>query len=106
MRLPIDTSGMTFLAAGPPEQVVNFDTKAVKVDDSGQPIFAVQIVALVEGGAEVLAVKVAGEPKGITKGGSVNLVGLVAQPWSMDGRSGVAFRAVKIETSGSGRAAS
>ncbi len=106
MRLPIDTSGMTFLAAGPPEPVVNYDTKAPKVDDNGQAIFAVQVVALVDGGAEVLAVKVAGEPKGINKGGAVNLVGLVAQPWSMDGRSGVAFRAAKLEASGSGRGAS
>lgn len=106
MRLPIDTSGMTFLAAGPPEQAVNFDTKAPKVDESGQAIYAVQVVALVDGGAEVLAVKVAGESKGVTKGVTVTLAGLVAQPWSMDGRSGVAFRATKIETAGSGRSAS
>lgn len=106
MRPPIDTSGMTFLAASPPEQVVKFDTKTPKVDEAGQPIYGLQIVALVDGGAEVLAVKVAGEPKGITKGGGVSLVGLIAQPWSMDGRSGVAFRASKVEPVGSGRSAS
>ena len=106
MKLPIDTSGMTFLAAGPAEPALNYDTKAAKVDDNGQPIFSVQVVALVDGGAEVLPVKVAGEPKGIVKGGGLKLVGLVAQPWSMDGRFGVAFRATQIEAAGANRSAS
>jgi len=106
MKLPIDTSGMTFLAAGPAEPALNYDTKAVKVDDNGQAIFSVQVVALVDGGAEVLPVKVAGEPKGIVKGGGLKLVGLVAQPWSMDGRFGVAFRATQIEAAGASRSAS
>lgn len=55
---------MTFIAAGAPEAVVDFETKAAKIDESGQAIFSVQIVALSDGGAEVLGVKVAGEPKG------------------------------------------
>lgn len=105
MKLPIDTNGMMFLAAGAPEAVVDFETKAAKVDDSGQAIFSVQIVALSDGGAEVLGVKVAGEPKGIAQGVPVKLVGLVAQPWAMNDRSGVAFRATRIEVVGAGRSA-
>ena len=105
MKLPIDTSGMMFLAAGPPEPVVDFDTKAAKVDESGQTIFAVQVVGLRDGGAEVLSVKVAGEPKGIAQGVAVKLVGLVAQPWAMGDRSGVAFRATRIEAAGGSRSA-
>jgi len=97
MRLPIDTAGITFLAAGPPEAALDYDTKAAKVDESGQPIFSLQVVALSEGGAEVFAVKVAGEPKGVTQGSALRLAGLTAQPWAMGERSGVAFRAARIE---------
>lgn len=106
MKLPIDTAGMTFLAAAAPEPAVDYETKSAKVDESGHAIFALQIVALVDGGAEVLAVKVAGEPKGITQGTTVKLVGLTAQPWSMGDRSGVAFRAARIEPAGASRTAS
>ncbi len=88
MRLPIDTAGITFLAAGPPEAALDYDTKAAKVDESGQPIFAVQVVVLSEGGAEVIGVKVAGEPKGVTQGTALRLVGLTAQPWGHGGALG------------------
>ena len=106
MRLPIDTAGITFLAAGPAEPALDYDTKAVKVDDAGQPIYAVQVVALSDGGAEVIAVKVAGEPKGVAQGTGLKLVGVTAQPWAMGDRSGVAFRAARVEAAGSGRQAS
>jgi hypothetical protein len=105
MKLPIDTSGITFIAAGAPEAAVDYDTKAAKVDESGQPIFGVQVVALSDGGAEVISVKVAGAPKGVSQGTAVKLVGLTAQPWSMGDRSGVAFRAANIEPVGAGRPA-
>ncbi len=106
MKLPIDTAGITFLAAGAPEPALDYDTKAAKVDETGQPIFSIQIVALSDGGAEVIAVKVAGEPKGVAQGAALKLVGLTAQPWSMGDRSGVAFRAARIEATGSSRTAS
>ncbi|MGH9131882.1 MAG: hypothetical protein ACRDWV_09470 [Acidimicrobiales bacterium] len=104
MKLPIDTTGMTFLAAGPPEPVLDFETKQPKADENGEPIFAVQVVVLAEGGAEVIGVKVAGQPKGVGQGTSVRLSGLVASPWAMNDRSGVAFRASRIElvTAGAG----
>jgi hypothetical protein len=98
VKLPIDTTGMTFLAAGPAEPVIDFDSKAAKVDENGEAIFAVQLVVLVDGGAEVITVKVAGEPKGLAQGTSVRLAGLVAQPWVMGDRNGVAFRAARVET--------
>jgi hypothetical protein len=103
MKLPIDTNGITFIAAGAPEAALDFETKAAKVDDSGQPIFAVQVVALANGGAEVISVKVAGEPKGVSQGSALKLVGLTAQPWAMGDRSGVAFRTASIDPGGAGR---
>lgn len=83
---------------------MDFDSKAPKTDESGQPVFSVQVVALTDGGAEVLSVKTSGEPKGITKGASIKVAGLTAQPWAMGDRSGVAFRAARIEPAGTGRA--
>lgn len=102
MRLPIDTSGMSFFAALGPEPVIDFDTKRPKTDETGAPLFAVQVVAVADGGAEVVTVKVAGEPKGVSQGQPVRVVGLVATPWSMGERSGVAFRAERIEPAANG----
>lgn len=105
MKLPIDTTSMTFLAASPPEPVVDYDSKAPKVDENGEPVFSLQLVALTEGGAEVLSVKLSGLPKGIAQGTMVKVSGLTAQPWAMGDRSGVAFRAARIEPAATGRAA-
>jgi len=43
----------------------------------------------------VLAVTVVGEPK-VVVGQPVSVTGLVALPWSQDGRSGIAYRAEAI----------
>jgi hypothetical protein len=106
VKLPIDTTGMTFLAAGPPEPVLDFESKAPRVDESGAPLHSVQVVALNDGGAEVIAVKVAGQPKGVTQGSTVKITGLVATPWTMGDRSGVAYRADLIEPAQAGRSGS
>ena len=52
---------------------------------------------MADGAAEVISVKVAGEPKGITQGATVKVTGLVATPWTMGERSGVAYRATQLE---------
>jgi hypothetical protein len=97
MRLPIDTTNLGFICAGNPEAVVDFDTRRPKTDETGTPLFAVPLVAMADGTAEVISVKVAGEPKGVATGAPVRLAGLVALPWSMGDRSGVAYRATRIE---------
>ncbi len=106
MKLPIDTTGMTFLAAGPPEPVLDFESKTPKLDENGAPLHSVQVVALNDGGAEVIAVKVAGQPKGVSQGAMVKIAGLVATPWTMGDRSGVAFRAEQVEPTSVGRSGS
>ena len=50
-------------------------------------------------GAEVIVLKVAGDPK-VGRGAMLKLEGLVALPWSIGERSGVAFRASRIESVG------
>lgn len=104
MKLPIDTAAITFLAASPPEPAVDYDSKAPKLDETGQPVFLLQLVALTGEGAEVVSVKVSGEPKGIAQGTTLKVTGLTAQPWAMGDRSGVAFRATRIEPLPTGRA--
>ena len=97
MRLPIDTTGIAFVVAGVPEPVRDFDTKQQKADENGVPLFAVPLMVLGEGQPEIISAKVAGAPPALSPGQSAKVTGLVATPWSMGERSGVSFRATKIE---------
>ena len=97
MKLPVDTSAMAFLCALEPQPLLNFQSKEQRADENGEPLYVVQLIALAEGEAEILAVKVPGLPSGIRQGHPVKVTGLLAQPWSMNDRAGVAFRAARIE---------
>jgi hypothetical protein len=100
-NLPIDTSAMTFLVGAGAEPIRERGTNRPRTDaETGEPLFAVQLVALVEGRANVITVKVAGEPPALPQGAPVRVLGLLATPWTMEGRSGVAFRAARIEPLG------
>jgi len=98
MKLPVDTSSIAFMCALEPQPVLDFETRRPRADENGEPLYVVQLIALAEGEAEILAVKVPGVPSsGIRQGHPIKVHGLVAQPWSMNDRSGVAFRAARIE---------
>jgi hypothetical protein len=97
MKLPVDTSSIAFLCALEPQPLLDFQSKQQRADGNGEPLYLVQLIALAEGEAEILAVKVPGLPSGIRQGHPVKITGLVAQPWSMNDRAGVAFRAAKVE---------
>jgi hypothetical protein len=98
MKLPVDTLAIAFLCAVEAEPVVDFETKRPRADENGAPLDLVQLIALGEGEAEIIAVKGPGLPgPGIRQGHPVKVHGLVAQPWTMADRSGVAFRAARIE---------
>jgi hypothetical protein len=60
-------------------------------------LWRVQLVALGDGEAQIMRVTVAGDP-GVTQGEMVRVEGMTAQPWEMDGRSGMAFRANAIRS--------
>lgn len=97
MRLKINTESVTFLATRAAELRVDRETGAVRTDrDSGRELWQVQVAALDESGGEVLVVSVAGQPAPLTVGLPVAIDGLVAIPWSMGERSGVAYRAEGI----------
>jgi hypothetical protein len=98
VKLPVDTSAIAFLCALEPEPLLDFETKRPRADENGEPLFVVQLIALTEGAAEIIAVKVPGIPSAsIRQGHPVKVTGLVAQPWTMADRSGVAFRAARVE---------
>jgi hypothetical protein len=99
MRIPVDMSGLTFMAAAPARPVTDFDTRQHKADENGEPLYNLQVVWLDAEGAQIITVKVAGDPQ-VGQGGLLALKGLVAMPWSMDGRSGVAFRANSVKVTG------
>jgi hypothetical protein len=60
VKLPVDTSAIAFLCALEPQPVLAFDTKQPRADENGEPLYVVQLIALAEGEAEILAVKVPG----------------------------------------------
>ena len=100
MKLRIDTTGVSFTCTRAPEQRVNFDTGRPRVDKAtGVPLWLVQVMALDESGGDVISVTVVGEPQ-VSAGRAVTVTGLVALPWSQDGRSGIAYRAEAITQTG------
>ena len=100
MKLPIDTSGMTFMAAAGARPVTDFETKQQRVDVNGELLYNLQVVALDRRGrADHHASGCAGDP-GVGQGAMLQLEGLVAMPWSMGDRSGVAFRANRVKSIG------
>ena len=111
MRLVIDTTGMTFTVGSDFEPVLDFETKRPKADRAtGAMLAQVQLIAFFKDASgrprsEILTVKLP-DPTPVPAGTPVRLVELVANPWSQNGRSGVAYRATAIEPVGAERKAS
>ena len=109
MRLPIDTSRLKFLAVAPAEPLQQYEAGkpreawAPRTDANGELLWRVQVVALGDADAEIIRVVVPGDP-GVGQGELVQVEGLTAQPWEMEGRSGMAFRCLAIR-SATGRTA-
>lgn len=101
MRLNIDTSGVQFFCTRAPQARTDRDTNVPRMDrETGLPLWQVQLAALDPTGGEVLAVTVAGQPE-IAVGAPVTVDGLYAIPWTQADRSGVAYRAASIRSTGS-----
>jgi len=101
MRLRLDIAGVGFFCTRNPEPKVDFETGAVRTDrESGETLWRVQVAALDASGGEILTVTVPGEPE-VAIGSPVQVKGLVAIPWSQGERSGVAYRAESLRSTGS-----
>lgn len=97
MRLLIDVSQVSFTVSREAEPK-NDQNGVQRMDrNTKEPLFAVQLVAVDEGGAEVINVTVAGAvPPKVAKGQPVSPSELQAIPWAQNGRNGTAFRAKSI----------
>ena len=97
MKLPIDTGSVKFAAAGPAEPVLDYETRAPKLDENGTPLFNVPLFAAGTGIKDSITVKVAGEPKGLSEFTMVKVANLIATTWEVGSNHGVSFRADRIE---------
>jgi hypothetical protein len=103
MQLEIKTEGVEFVVSRAPQPKNDNDGRQKADRDTGAPLHVTELVAMDDTGAEVIKVTTAGQPK-ITKRQLVTVVKLVATPWNIDGRGGVAFRAEAISPVPSGAA--
>src|SRR3954451_25499943 len=103
MRLPIDTTRLQFLVLGRADRVRKSDQDkpreawAPRVDDNGELLWRVQLVAFGEGGADIWRVVVPGDP-GVKEGELVRVEGMTAQAWEMESRTGMSYRATAIRS--------
>ena len=80
MKLPVDTSAIAFLCAVEAEPVVDFETKRPRADENGEPLYLVQLIAMTDGAAEIIAVKVPGLPSGLRQGHPVKVTAWSPSP--------------------------
>ena len=103
MRFPIDASRLQFLVVSSAEPLRKFEegkpreSWAPRVDDNGEVLWRVQLVALGGGDAQIIRVAVPGDPA-VNEGEMVRVDGMTAQAWEMEGRFGMAFRASAIKS--------
>jgi hypothetical protein len=95
MQLEIKTEGVDFVVSRVPQPKNDNDGRQKADRGTGELLFMTELVAMDDTGAEVIKVTTAGEPK-VTKRQLVEVTKLVATPWTVDGRSGVAFKADSI----------
>jgi hypothetical protein len=105
MQWPIDTTKTTLIFNNH-EPVLDFETKQpVQDKDTGFFVFRVNLMRLnPTGRPEALAVKVLGEPDGLSMGEMVRCDGLTVQFWEVDRKAGISFRAERIVSANAPRA--
>ena len=98
MRFPIDDGAMTYTCGTAPQPVKDYGNGGQKATEDGEPLFSVGVLAMANGEAELISIKVAGKvAAGVVPGTPLKVLGLAALYWSIDGKSGMAFRATRIE---------
>ncbi len=95
VKLEIKTEGVEFVVSRVPQAKNDNDGRQKADRGTGELLYATELVAMDDSGAEVIKVTTAGEPR-VAKRQAVTVRGLVAMPWNVDGRGGVAFRADSI----------
>jgi hypothetical protein len=96
-RLPIDTSAITFAVAEEPRRLSDFETKQPKVNENGEQLFSVSLLATSMVELAIISVKVPGLVAKLGVGEPVKVTDLVAMPWSGSKGAGVSFSASQVE---------
>ena len=95
--IPVDCAVLTTLVGGEIQPATTPDGSQRR-NAAGQPLFSVPVVAVVQGGEpSTFVARVPGPVPQIPALTPIRLIGLVARPWSMDGRSGVSFSAESVQ---------
>lgn len=94
--IPVDAARLgTPVCLIEPERKTDFETGEFKTDKDGRQLWVVGVSLREPGTRRAVAIDVttAEEPRGISEGMAVRLVGLVASQWEQNGRTGVVWRA-------------
>jgi hypothetical protein len=94
--IKVDTSASRYSVGAVPKPKNDMEGKQRTDRMTGALLFTTQLIKLDEDGAEIIAVTTAGDPD-LGQGAEVRPVGLIAIPWQQGQRSGVAFKAERIE---------
>lgn len=95
MRLEVKTERVQFLATRAPEPKTDQEGRQKRDQRTQELLWQTELVAIDADGADVIKVATAFEPK-LTPGQYVQVGELVATPWAMGDRSGVAYRAQSL----------
>lgn len=107
MPLPVDTNALTVLCGTPPAPVVDRDSGEHKTTRDGVPLFRTELVVMGAGRPEVLGVRTAKEPKGLSVGAPVKVTAFTISTFTTrDGTTGVFYEAGAIEPARATREAS
>jgi hypothetical protein len=98
MQLEIKTEGVDFVVSRAPAAKNDAEGRQKADRETGALLYVTELVAMDATGAEVIKVTTVGEPK-VVKRQFVTVGKLVATPWTIEGRGGVAFRAESITPS-------
>jgi hypothetical protein len=95
MQLEIKTEGVDFVVSRAPAPKTDAEGRQKADRETGALLYVTELVAMDATGAEVIKVTTVGEPR-VVKRQFVTVGKLVATPWTIEGRGGVAFRAEAI----------
>ena len=98
MALPVDTRSLTVLCGNPPAPMLDRDTGEHRRNREGVPLFRTELVVMGQGRPEVLGVRTAREPKGLSIGTPVSVTAFTISTFTTkDGTTGVFYEAGAIE---------
>jgi hypothetical protein len=97
MKLYVDTTNKQVTVSKAPEPKTDQNGRQKVEKGTGRPMWSTQVFVLDEDGGQVLSVTTAGEKPDVKVGQLVTLSKLEALPWSTNGKSGVAFRALELK---------